>query len=208
MEERLGQEKASEKHTALAEKYFQMKHNPAIRINPPKNPYLDPTPKVPKPGRYVSQLSQQESQEIRLSLMQYFIDYNFYGLARGYLGKLSDGERKEQLRALVLMGEGQYEGALEVVERLLEKSSRNMEYLLLKADICFQSDRIFECEEVFLYILNLKPTPAQAYSIYLRLALTYLNRKSWEDARVTFNKAVELRPNSAAGWMGLGIATL
>lgn len=94
MEERLGQEKASEKHIALAEKYFQMKHNPAIRINPPKNPYLDPAPKVPKPGRYVSQLSQQESQEICLSLMQYFIDYNFFGLARSYLVKLSDGERK------------------------------------------------------------------------------------------------------------------
>lgn len=77
------------------------------------------------------------------------------------------------------MGEQKYDGALEVVEKLLEKSSRNMEYLLLKADICFKSDRIFECEEVFLYILNLKPTPAQAYSIYLRLALTYLNRKSW-----------------------------
>jgi Tfp pilus assembly protein PilF len=83
-----------------------------------------------------------------------------------------------------------------------------MEFLMLKADVCFKSDRIFECEEVFLYILNLKPAPAQAYSIYLRLALTYLNRKSWEDARVTFNKAVELKPNSSAGWMGLGIATL
>jgi hypothetical protein len=37
--------------------------------------------------------------------MQYFIDYNFFGLARGYLKKLADGERKEHLRALVLMGE-------------------------------------------------------------------------------------------------------
>jgi tetratricopeptide (TPR) repeat protein len=91
VEERLGQEKASERHTALAEKYFQMKNNPAIRINPPKNPYIEPAPKVPKPGRYVSQLSQQESQEIRLSLMQYFIEYNFFGLARGYLPKLSEG---------------------------------------------------------------------------------------------------------------------
>lgn len=104
VEERQGQEKASEKHIALAEKYYQMKNNPSIRINPPKNPYIDPTPKVPKPGRYISQLSAQESQEIRLSLMQYFIDYNFFGLARGYLNKLTDGDKKEHLRALVLMG--------------------------------------------------------------------------------------------------------
>jgi len=49
---------------------------------------------------------------------------------------------------------------------------------------------MFECEEIFLYILKLKPTAVQAYSIYLRLALTYLNRKSYEDAKITFNKAL------------------
>ena len=87
----MGQEKASERHIALAEKYYQLKNNPSIRINPPKNPYIEPAPKVPKPGRYVSQLSVQESQEIRRSLMQYFIDYSFYGLARSYLSKLADG---------------------------------------------------------------------------------------------------------------------
>lgn len=31
---------------------------------------------------------------------------------------------------------------------------------------------------------------------------------SWEDSKATFNKAVELKPNSAAGWLGLGIANL
>jgi len=65
-----------------------------------------------------------------------------------------------------------------------------MELLLLKAEICFKSERMFECEEIFLYILKLKPSPVQAYSIYLRLALTYLNRKSYEDAKITFNKAL------------------
>jgi hypothetical protein len=81
-----------------------MKNNPSIRINPPKNPYLDPTPKVPKPGRYASQLSMQESQEIRLLLLQYFIDYNFFGLARGYLNNLAEGERKQHFGALILLG--------------------------------------------------------------------------------------------------------
>jgi Tfp pilus assembly protein PilF len=48
----------------------------------------------------------------------------------------------------------------------------------------------------------------QAYSIYLRLALTYLNRKSYEDAKITFNKALEITNNSSVGWLGLGIANL
>jgi len=83
-----------------------------------------------------------------------------------------------------------------------------MELLLLKAEICFRSERLFECEEVYLSLMKLKPSPLQNYPIYLRLALTYLHRKSWQDAKATFNKAVELRPNSAAGWLGLGIANL
>ena len=86
--ERLGEEKKSEKHLALAEKYFQMKKNPHLKINPPKNPYLEPTPRIPKPGKYVSQLSLQDSQDMRLTLMNYFIDYGFYKLAKEYLKKL------------------------------------------------------------------------------------------------------------------------
>ena len=67
---------------------------------------------------------------------------------------------------------------------------------------------MFEIEEVLLYIKNLKLTPAQSYSTYLRLGLTYLNRKSWKDAKDTFNKAVELKNNSSVAWQGLGIANL
>lgn len=79
---------------------------------------------------------------------------------------------------------------------------------MLKSDICFLSEKLFEAEEVFLYLLKLKPSTTYCYSIYLRLGLTYLHRKSWEDAKATFNKAVELRPNSSIGWLGLGVANL
>ena len=59
-----------------------------------------------------------------------------------------------------------------------------------------------------MMLLHLKPQSAQAYSIYIRLGITYLNRKSWEDAKNTFDKAVELRPDSSIGWLGLGQAHL
>ena len=57
-------------------------------------------------------------------------------------------------------------------------------------------------------LLHLKPQPSQAYGIYIRLGITYLSRKSWEDAKQTFDKAVEIRPNSSVGWLGLGQAHL
>jgi hypothetical protein len=51
--------------------------------------------------------------------MDYFIEYNFYSLASGYLNKIAEGERKNHLKALVLMGERQYGEALEIIESLL-----------------------------------------------------------------------------------------
>lgn len=185
-----------------------MKTNPQLKINPPKNPYLEPTPKIPKPGKYVSQLSGQEAQDMRLGLMNYFVDYGFFKLGKDYLEKLSSSDRKSIMMAHILVSEEKFDDAVEVAEKLLEKDSKSMELLMLKAEICFLSEKLFECEEVFLYLLKLKPAANHSYSIYLRLGLTYLHRKSWEDAKNTFNKAVELRSNSAAGWLGLGVANL
>lgn len=74
-----------------------------------------------------------------------------------------------------------YDDALAKIETLLEKGDniKNVDYLLIKADICYRSDRMFECEEIFLHILQLKPATSKAIHVYLRLGYTYLSRKSW-----------------------------
>jgi len=90
-----------------------------MKINPPKNPYIEPTPRVPKPGKYISQLSHQEDQDMRYALMNYFIDFNFYQLAKDYLPKLALSDRKRTIEALILVSEEQFEEAVTVVEELL-----------------------------------------------------------------------------------------
>lgn len=67
---------------------------------------------------------------------------------------------------------------------------------------------MFECEEIFLSILQLKPPAAKTSQVYLRLGYTYLNRKSWEDAKQVFGRAVEQRFNCSVAWLGLGVACL
>ena len=59
-----------------------------------------------------------------------------------------------------------------------------------------------------MLILKQKPSHAQSYKAFLRLGYTYLSRKSWEDAKGTFEKVCELKNNSSVGWLGLGIALL
>ena len=57
MHERENDIKNSEKYLAIAERYYKMKNNPHMKFNPVQNPYELPTPKVPTPERYVSQLT-------------------------------------------------------------------------------------------------------------------------------------------------------
>ena len=92
-----------------------MKSNPHLKINPPKNPYLEPTPRIPKPGKYVSQLSSTEAQEMRLGLMNYFTDYGFFKLGKDYLKKLEKSDRKSIMMAQILVSEDKFNEALEIV---------------------------------------------------------------------------------------------
>lgn len=60
----------------------------------------------------------------------------------------------------------------------------------MKANICFLTDKLFECEETYLKALKLKG--GKNAVIFLRLGYVYLKRKSWGDAKAIFSKAVEL----------------
>ena len=93
-----------------------MKKNPHIKINPTKNPYVEATPKIPKPGKYVSQLSLQQAQDMRLILMNYFIDYGFFKLAKDYLKKLDKSDRKSIMMAQILVSENKFDDAVNIIE--------------------------------------------------------------------------------------------
>ena len=50
------------------------------------------------------------------------------------------------MSAQIMLSEQKYDDAINVVEGLLEKDPKSMELLMLKADICFLSEKLFECE--------------------------------------------------------------
>lgn len=56
--------------------------------------------------------------------------------------------------------------------------------------------------------MQLKPNGQKILQVYLRLGYIYLGRKSWEDAKQVFEKAVEQKYNCSVAWLGLGISSL
>jgi tetratricopeptide (TPR) repeat protein len=126
------------------------------------------------------------------------------------MGKLEDSHKKSVLEIEIDIFYQRYEEALNKVNILLSKGDniRNIDLLMMKADICYRDEKMFECEEIFLSILQLKPPSSKTIGIYLRLGYTYLNRKSWEDAKRIFEKACEQKYNCSLAWQGLGVACL
>eukprot|EP00828_Plagiopyla_frontata_P041346 TRINITY_DN5861_c0_g1_i4.p1 TRINITY_DN5861_c0_g1~~TRINITY_DN5861_c0_g1_i4.p1 ORF type:complete len:269 (-),score=22.54 TRINITY_DN5861_c0_g1_i4:49-855(-) len=87
---------------------------------------------------------------------------------------------------------------------LLEQNPNDYEVIMLKAKLCYYSDKFYEYEENFLTGFQLKTQ--KRFSPFLRLGFVYLKRKSWQEAQSIFLQTCEMRPNSCLSWYGLGIA--
>ena len=122
---RADQQKKSEKHLGLAEKYYLFQSNPNMRINQVHNPYVEPTPRVPKPDKFVSQLSLGQSQEIKEQLLGLFLEHDFTALAQDYLPQVPDSKNRSLLAAKTQLGQREYSEALDTVEGLLDKDPKN-----------------------------------------------------------------------------------
>lgn len=63
---------------------------------------------------------------MRLFLMNIFIDYGFFKLAKDYLKKLSQSSRKSIMMTQIKLSEEKYDEAINLVESLLEKDPKSM----------------------------------------------------------------------------------
>lgn len=73
-------------------------------------------------------------------------EYGFYELVASYLDKINDSDKKNRLRVQILLYETKYDEALQIVDEMIEKDNKNMELLLIKSEICYRSEKLFECE--------------------------------------------------------------
>lgn len=63
---------------------------------------------------------------MRTFLMNIFIDYGFFKLAKDYLKKLSQSSRKSIMMTQIKLSEEKYDEAINLVESLLEKDPKSM----------------------------------------------------------------------------------
>ena len=103
---------------------------------------------------------------------------------------------------------GRFQEAIAILNKFLAQNPKNYDVHLIKGTLCYQTEQFYEAEETFLAALRIKQS--KPFAIYLRLGFMYLKRKSWNDAKVIFQKALNLseHANSSLSWLGLGISSL
>jgi len=77
------------------------------------------------------------------SFVKFLEDNHFYDLLEKIIPKLVSSDRKKILTIKVNLFNGKYEECLEMLDEMLEKDSKKLDLLEMKADICFRYEKIF-----------------------------------------------------------------
>ncbi|KRX07149.1 hypothetical protein PPERSA_09363 [Pseudocohnilembus persalinus] len=219
----------------LADKYKRITERVCLRrlgeLQAKKSQKTSPNPfEIPT---FKSQISEDEKQNKGPSLkpkqwdelvyyefLFYLAKNNLFDLCEMLWESLYDPTTVEVqlVQCRIYLYNGDYNKCLDILNNLLEANPQNLDVIMMKAHICYITDKLYESEDIFLKALKqkefLKVTPDKTekanklLSIYLRLGNIYLKRKSWGDAKAIFVRACELKTNSSLSWLGLGISCL
>ncbi|KAL4497056.1 hypothetical protein ABPG72_002212 [Tetrahymena utriculariae] len=211
--------KLAEKYKRIAERIFlrnqgllQSKANHKKHPNPFEVPSFKPIQNEAEMNKG-PQLNNEQWNEIYVELIDFFSKNNLFELVEKCLDLVFDlnSYKNDLIQCQIQQFKGNYDQCLNIVNRIIESNKNSYEVLMIKANICYLSNKLYECEETFLRALKIKNQKQQAQHnviIYLRLGYIYLYRKSWGDAKAIFARSVESKSNSSLAWLGLGISCL
>jgi tetratricopeptide (TPR) repeat protein len=222
----MNEPKLGRKYLAISQRILMRKLNLLPPKASPQSMILDQGPvfKMPsmqqQPDENVAKkivLSEDQNDEIWIEAAEYLVRYNIYDLAEQVIEEIKEKSvpKVEFFKAKIAFMKGDVNLAIEILDRLIKLNPKSAEYLLTKANYCFEKDKFYEAEETFLQAFKLrgpaseqKNNPVKTFPTFLRLGYTFLYRKAWTDAKTVLTQATEEKPNSSLAWLGLGIACL
>ncbi len=114
------------------------------------------------------------------------------------------GEKIEQqvedlfLEAARILTLGDFDRALELLEKVLELDPKHIKALEAKAAVLMKKDRIEEAQQVIEAALEIDPENPR---LYYRLGQIYYRKKDLDTALEHFTKAIDLEPLYPAAYM-------
>ncbi|CAD8072535.1 unnamed protein product [Paramecium primaurelia] len=155
-------------------------------------------------------LTQEQTDQIQLELIEYFASRSLFDLAEKALVNIKDKttQKINIIKAQIHIFNENYAEAQSLIQKILNQNPKNYEVYLIKGALCYQTDQFYEAEETFLKALSIQHK--RSFDILLRLGYLYLKRKSWQDAKAIFERALDQQvpSNSSLTWLGLGISNL
>lgn len=104
------------------------------------------------------QLSNEQWDDLYTQMIKYFAEYNLYDLVDKAIENVYDSTTPEMqvIQCKIELYKGKFTEALEIINKKIETDPKNFEVVMMKANICFLSEKLYESEDTFLKALKLK----------------------------------------------------
>ena len=151
-------------------------------------------------------LSLEKLDEVFYGLCNLFNEYNFYEISAKLLEFISSKNTflYQYEHAKILLFQKDYSQVIEISNKIIDAADNKTKsdaYILCGNAYYFQNN-LFDSEEAYVQAIknNAKSDPEMLF----KLGITYIKRKTWEDAKVVFLKLI--KENHGFAWRYLGLA--
>lgn len=211
----MSEPKLGDKYLAISQRILLRKQNLLPQKEGPTNP-TEEAEEVPAQRASIQpaqstvrkiEVTNDQNDELWIEVVDYLVKNGIFDLAEQAIEEIKNKTipTVDFFRAQIAFMKGEFKNWMETLNNLIKAYPKNSEYLLTKANYCFEKDRFNEAEPTFMQAFKLRTT-VKTFPSFLRLGYTYLYRRAWGDARAVLTKACELKSSSSLAWLGLGIA--
>ncbi len=150
-------------------------------------------------------LPQEKLDELFYSLCNFFNEYYFFEISSKLLEFISAKNtiRFQIEETKILLFKKEYNQVIEHSNQIIEQDQTKAEAYILCGNAYYFQNNLFDSEEAYVKAIRYKQNNLDSQMLY-RLGITYIKRKTWEDAKVVFSKLI--KENYGFAWRYLGLA--
>jgi tetratricopeptide (TPR) repeat protein len=150
------------------------------------------------------QLPDEEFDKIVYRLCSFLNDHNFFEISQHLLQLITNKTSityQLELAKITLFFKD-YDKAIEISNDIVSKDKKNHNAWIIRGHAFYFKKNLFDSEES--YVKAIRCSTQFDPQMLFRLGMTYVNRKTWDDAKVVFLKL--LKENYSFAWRYLGLS--
>jgi len=142
-------------------------------------------------------------------LITFFNKYHFYEITAKLIDiiSLKSGIKYQLEETKISLFKKDYKKVIKITNEIISHDKTQADAYILCGDAYYYQSNLYDSEEAYVKAVRYRPTQLNHYMLY-RLGMTYIKRKSWEDAAVVLKKLIKESYGFAWSYLGLAYTRL